>query len=312
MKILIIGNSDIFRRKIYFALQKFKNIEIEIASKKKIHNSYKVKKHYFSYLDAIRKTKAKIVYISLINSKHYYWGFQALKHNKHVIIDKPLTEDFKSTKTLLNLALKKKCLLSEAIVFHEHNQFKKTFLKLDLNNKTKIFCRFHIPQLKKDNFRNHKKFGGGCFQDMSAYASYLIYILFKNKKYSLICKKKKNTKNLINSFNLSAKSKNITFKASFSFNSIYKNEMLINNKSKTYYINFVFSPPIDNTLNVEIFDYLKNKKYKTKYNKQNIFYTYFRKIFKIIKDKKYIKLYEEVENIAKIKKELEIAAINNK
>jgi hypothetical protein len=36
MKILILGNSDIFRRKIYYALKKFRNIEIEVASKKKL------------------------------------------------------------------------------------------------------------------------------------------------------------------------------------------------------------------------------------------------------------------------------------
>ena len=304
MKILILGNSDIFRRKIYFALIKLKNIEIEIASKKKINNQLKINKHYFSYKEAIQKTEAKIIYISLVNSAHYYWGLQALNKNKHVIIDKPLTIDFKSTKKLLNLAFKKKCFISEAIVFHEHKRFQETLSKIDLNKKTKIFCKFHIPQLKKNNFRNYKKYGGGCFQDMSPYASYLVYIFFNDKKYSLLCKKRTNNKSLVNSFNLSVKSKNITLNASFSFNSIYKNEMSINNKSRMYFINSVFSPPINKQLNVEIFDYFKGKKYKIKYSKENIFRTYFDKVFKIIKAKKYYNFYKEIEDIAKIKKRI--------
>ena len=35
MKILVLGNSSIFKRKIYPALKKFKILKIELASKKK-------------------------------------------------------------------------------------------------------------------------------------------------------------------------------------------------------------------------------------------------------------------------------------
>ena len=47
MKVLILGNSNIFQRKIYFALKKFKNIEIEVASKRKINKNLKIKKKLF-------------------------------------------------------------------------------------------------------------------------------------------------------------------------------------------------------------------------------------------------------------------------
>jgi len=70
MRILILGNSNIFKRKIYFALKKFKKIEIEIASRKVVIKKNKIKKSYFSYDDALKNTDAKIVYISLINSEH--------------------------------------------------------------------------------------------------------------------------------------------------------------------------------------------------------------------------------------------------
>jgi predicted dehydrogenase len=92
---------------------------------------------------------------------------------------------YKDTKKLLNLAKKKNLLLTESIVFHYHNQFKNIISKINLRKKTKITAKFHIPKLKKKNYRNFLKYDGGCFQDMSPYASYLIYIFFKNKNYLL-------------------------------------------------------------------------------------------------------------------------------
>jgi len=240
MKILILGNSNIFQRKIYFALKKFKKLQIEIASKRKIDDKFKIKKHYTAYNEALKKTNAEIVYISLINSEHYKWAVKALNQKKNVIIDKPLTINYSQTKKLIDLASKKKLLLSEAIVFQNDLRFKKTIAKIDLNKPTRIFCKFHIPKLEKNNFRNFKKYGGGCFQDMSPYASYLIHIFFKNNKYSLKYKKKLDVNESVRSFDLFVKSKNIILEASFSFNNLYKNEISIHNKSKTYFINYSF------------------------------------------------------------------------
>ena len=303
MKVLILGNSNIFQRKIYFALKKFKNIEIEVASKRKINKNLKIKKNYFSYNEAINNTEAKLVYISLINSKHCYWALKSLKNNKHVIVDKPLALNFEQSNKLLKLAIKKKLLLSEAIVFQYHDQFKKILSRINVEKTTIISSKFHIPRLKKKNFRNYKRYGGGCFQDMSAYAAYLIYIFIKNKKYSL-------KKNLINkngcseSFDLTIKSKNIFLNSKFSFNSKYENNIIITNKSKKYFINFAFSPPIYKSLDVMVFDQMKKRRYKIHFKKQNTFYTYFDKIFNVIKKKNYNFFYKEIKELAKIKKKI--------
>ena len=304
MRILIIGNSGIFKKKIYFALKKFKKIKIELASRRKIQEEIKVNRKYSSYNKAINTTKAKIVYISLINSMHFKWALKSLNNNKHVIIDKPLTADFNDTKKLLNVAKKKKLLLTESIVLHYHNQFKNIISKINLRKRTKITAKFHIPKLEKKNYRNFQKYDGGCFQDMSPYASYLIYFFLKNENYLLNKHHIKNKNGLVNSFSISAKYKNISLNASFSFNAAYKNDIQITNDKKKYFINYVFSPPINKSLTVEVFDYLKRKKYKVKFIKQNIFHAYFKEIFKIIRDKKYHNFYNEIEDIAKIKEKI--------
>ena len=304
MRILIIGNSNIFKKKIYFALKKFKKIKIELASRKKIPEQIKINKKYNSYNEAINCTKAKIVYISLINSEHFKWALKSLNNNKHVIVDKPLTANLKDTKKLLNLAKKKKLLLAESIVFHYHNQFKYIVSKVNLKKNIKINAKFHIPKLEKKNYRNFRKYDGGCFEDMSPYASYLIYFFLKNKNYLLSKRYIKNKNYLVKSFFIKAKNKNVILNASFSFNSTYQNEIQIINGNKKFSISYAFSPPINQSLTVETFDFIKKKNYKVNFTKQNIFHTYFKEIFKLIRAKKYCHFYNEIKDIAQIKEKI--------
>ena len=117
---------------------------------------------------------------------------------------------------------------------------------------------------------------------MSPYAAYLIYYFFNKKRYSIDYKKSKN------GFLIKSQSKYIFLDASFSFNDKYKNEITIYNESKKYFIDYSFSPPINKILNLEISGRIKQKKRKIVFSRQNVFYTYFREIFKIINKKRYL------------------------
>ncbi len=304
MKILILGNSSIFQRKIYKSLIKFKKLSIEVASKRKLKLNSKIK-IYNTYKDAIDQTEAKIVYISLINSEHFKWALYSLKNLKHVLIDKPFTINLKQTKTLIKLANKKKLLLSEAVVFHKHQQFQKLFSMINLKKKTNIIASFHIPKLNKNNFRNYKKYGGGCFLDMSPYAAYLIHLFLRNNKY-VINKlyRNKNVKDLNEFFSIIVNSSKVKIFASFKFNSEYKNQIIVQNNSKKYYIDYAFSPPINKPVSMKIFDELKKKEYKLYFKKQNTFDVYFSELFVLLKKKKYNFFYNEIEKISKIRKKI--------
>ncbi len=301
MKVLILGNSGIFQRKIFPSLTKFKKISIEVASRRK-NNFNKNIKTYKSYKESIKKSDANIVYISLINSLHFKWALFALKNNKHVIIDKPFTLKSKETDKLINYAYKKKLFLSEAVVFHEHARFKNLIKRINKKKKTNIFASFHIPRLKKNNFRNYIKFGGGCFNDMSTYGAYLIFLFLYKKKYQI--KKINNKKNLNEFFSLRVNSKFVNIDATFKFNSDYKNEIVIANNSNKYLINYAFSPPIDKKTYITT-QYAKKKEYKFSFQKQNAFDVYFSNIFSLIKKKKYKFFYEEIKEISKIKKKIQ-------
>lgn len=304
MKLLVLGNSSIFNRKVLPGLKKIKDLEIEVASKRKINKNLIHVKSYNSYSDAIKKTKSKIIYISLVNSKHYFWAKKCLENKKHVIIDKPITLNLKQLDSLLSLATRQKLFISEAIVFHYHKQLKYLLKKISSKNLTKINTYFHIPKLDKKNFRNYSKLGGGCYQDMSSYAAYLIKLFFKNQKPIIKHKKHNFLRRNSNSFSFTAIKSNITLKCSFSFNRNYKNFMKIYTGDKEYKINYIFSPPIDQSL-VVLKKFKKSKKSeKIFFRSQNTFYTYFNLVFKIIKNKKFNFFFNELNQTAKIKNEI--------
>ena len=300
MKILILGNSSIFQKKIFDSLKKFNKISIEVASRRNINIDKKIKT-YKSYKLSIDNSDAKIVYISLVNSEHFKWALYALKKNKHVIIDKPFTLNLKETKILIKLATKKKLFLSEAVVFHKQLRFKKLFSNINIKKKTNILATFHIPKLDKNNFRNFQKYGGGCFNDMSTYAAYIIYIFLGKNKYKISQQIEK--KDINKSFSLIIGSRLTKIEMSFKFNSKYKNEIVVENNSKRYSINYAFSPPKDKPTNMIIFDG-KKKEYKLLFKKQNTFDKYFSNIFSLIKRKKHKSFYDEIEKIAKIRKQI--------
>ena len=138
MKILILGNSNIFQRKVLPALTKIKNLKMELASKSLKTTNIRYKKIYNNYEQALNETTANLVYISLVNSLHYKWAIKSLEYNKNLIIDKPITLNLDQTKKIIKFASKKKLLVSEAIVFNFHKQFEKMCSFIDFKKKTLI------------------------------------------------------------------------------------------------------------------------------------------------------------------------------
>ena len=100
MKILILGNSNIFQRKVLPALTKIKNLKMELASKSLKSTNIRYEKIYNNYEHALNETTANLVYISLVNSLHYKWAIKSLEYNKNLIIDKPITLNLDQTKKI--------------------------------------------------------------------------------------------------------------------------------------------------------------------------------------------------------------------
>jgi predicted dehydrogenase len=84
MKILILGYSDLARRKIIPAIKKIKSIHIDIASKSSKKENIGQENWYRDYNKALKESDAEIVYISLANSLHFNFALKAIFLGKNV------------------------------------------------------------------------------------------------------------------------------------------------------------------------------------------------------------------------------------
>ncbi|MEU8976129.1 Gfo/Idh/MocA family oxidoreductase [Streptomyces monashensis] len=112
------------------------------------------------------------VYLPLPAMMHAHWVAKALRAGKHVLAEKPLTGDAKSTDELLALADSQGLVLLENVVFPHHSQHARVRRMLadgavgELKDFTGVFT---IPPLPDENMRYDPDIGGGALLDMGVY-----------------------------------------------------------------------------------------------------------------------------------------------
>ena len=296
MKILILGYSNLCRRKIIPVLKKkFSNVKFSICSRSQKKKNIGAYDWFRDYKVALKKSKTDVVYISLINSLHYYWAKKFLENNYHVIIDKPATLNFKQAKNLVKLARKQKRLLSEAVVFYYHHQINKAIKEINsVKNLTHVHARFVIPKFPKKNFHNFKKYGGGCLLDMSPYAAavFRIFISKNIKKVTFLSSFKENKNGVNENFDVKIVVGKKSFSGYFSHNGEYENTLTLFTKRKSVTINRVFSPPNDENLILQVSDDHVKKEKKLK--KDDAFLNYLRRIIILLKTKRFENSYQNL------------------
>jgi len=255
MKLLILGFSSILQKKILRSFQKIDDICIEIASK----SSRSELVTYSDYYTAIKETKADLIYITLVNSLHFYWAKRALDQKKHVIIDKPAVLNTLDANELISLAKKNNCLLAEAVVFNYHDIFEE-FYKMQKKSNMFITAEFSFPQLPLDNFRYSKSLGGGAIYDLGPYAASIIRLFLDSKSLSLNSLiLSRDINGIDTSFTVQGKDDcNNFFSGYFGFCSEYVNNLKIISKNKNLSINKIFTLTSDET--AKLFFQQKNEK----------------------------------------------------
>ena len=285
MKVLLIGYSKIAKKRIlnFFINKKYIISVATISNKKKIKKIYK---QYTSYNEALKRSDADIVYISLPNSLHYKWAHKALSLGYHVIVGKPLCNSINEVNKLIKLAFNKNRLLSEATFFNYHDQFKKLVNLINDDKKiNKIDCNFTIPKPLKNSILSSTKLNGGVLMDMGPYAAAIARIFLNEKilSYKVFLKKDKNGLTTSLKFIIKYNSKN--YYGKFKFGGTYNNTLKVLTNNNQYILSRVFSPPSDKNLNIEI---IKNKvTILKKIKKDDCFANYFNEVSKKIKEKKY-------------------------
>src|ERR1700712_5987019 len=94
MNVLLLGYSSIAQRRVVPALAAIgavAGIDIASVSKTPAAGWPKAGTHYRDYDEALARSGADLVYISLPNSMHDAWIAACLAAGKHVVVDKPAT-----------------------------------------------------------------------------------------------------------------------------------------------------------------------------------------------------------------------------
>src|SRR5690349_13489852 len=116
-RILFLGCSSIAVRRAMpalLALDPATQLEVASRSGKAATVTHALSEIYEDYAEALRRSLAEVVYISLHNSAHYGWATKCLESGRHVIVDKPAFLTLRETENALDLAVKAGRCLVEA------------------------------------------------------------------------------------------------------------------------------------------------------------------------------------------------------
>lgn len=292
MNILILGYSRLVKKRILNVILK-NNIRFSIASKSSTRKVKKAYSWYRNYRIALNTSNADLVYVSLPNSQHYYWAKKALEKGYHVIVDKPLSENFLQAKNLIKIAKNKKKLIAEATFFNYHNQFNKAVKLLNgVKNIKHVNANFVIPFPKKNSILMSKKLSGGCLMDMGPYAAGVARLFCSGKLIKMYKTITKNKQGLIVSFSILCQFEKTSYSGYFCFGGEYQSNLTLFSKNKYIELNRVFSPPYNK--NIKILIKQKDSLHKKKIKKDNVFENFLKKIKYSLNQKKYNFYYKTI------------------
>jgi len=195
MHILLIGHSAIVKKRVLPALRSIKQVgRIDIASRSTpaccgdtpiCNGSF-----YSDYAEAISKSGADVVYISLVNSSHAEWVEHALEKGLHVIVDKPACTSLEDARRLTDLACANGLCLAEATVYawHPQIQLARDLFAAAAGHPTRLTAAFSFPPFPPDNFRNQKQLGGGALWDLGPYAVSSGRLFFNDAPDKMYCR----------------------------------------------------------------------------------------------------------------------------
>ena len=172
----LLGCSSIARKAILPALHSNNNFDLKYVASRSPEKgkSYAVEFNcdFCTYEDLLNNKNLDAVYVSLPNVLHYKFGKQVLKHNKHLLLDKPFTIWHKEAKELIEFAEKKRLVAMEGLMYVFHPTYKKVAELIEkgyIGEIKHIEATFGFPYMSDDNIRNKAALGGGAILDNMIY-----------------------------------------------------------------------------------------------------------------------------------------------
>ncbi|CAM2716980.1 unnamed protein product [Rotaria socialis] len=182
LKIGILGAANICNMALVNPASKLSNILIYgIAARNRPKAEAFARKHhipkvYDNYDELLADPDITAIYNPLPNGLHYQWTMKALRSGKHVLCEKPLSNNASEAREMVEEARKQNRLLVEAFHYRYHPMCNETLRNL-LSNKDRIGSIQNISAvftvaasfLKHDDIRFQYSLGGGTQMDLGCY-----------------------------------------------------------------------------------------------------------------------------------------------
>lgn len=175
MKLLVLGVSSIFRRRVLPGLIRagFDALDLCSASGKTCETPPGLPARRFGgYEEALDESGAQAVYVSTHNAGHAALVMAALERGKHVAVDKPAFMTLDDARRAVELAASKGLVLAEANVWSLHPRVTAARgLLAENGGAARLQAAFSFPPLPPGDYRLTRKLGGGALLDLGAYAA---------------------------------------------------------------------------------------------------------------------------------------------
>lgn len=155
----------------------------------KLKNENNIKEIFYDY-EELLKSDIDTVYIALPNNLHFEFSKKALEANKNVIVEKPITSNYKEAKILSHLARERKLFIFEAIT----TEYLPNYLKIKeliptLGDIKIVQCNYSQYSSRYNSFKEGKvlpafdpAFSGGALMDINIYNIHYVVGLFGKPK----------------------------------------------------------------------------------------------------------------------------------
>lgn len=194
MKVLILGYSQNVRERVLPALAGLGLDKVDIASASRAGSVQMPAgvggKVYDDYAEAIKRSRAELVWVSTVSSTHAAWAAEALSRGRHAVVDKPAGVSLELVQRALELAQAKSLLLAEAQAWTYHPQVaaaRQAIAEAD-SAPAHLLAAYSFPPLAETNFRYQRALGGGAINDLGPFAVSAGRIFFGAMPEEICCR----------------------------------------------------------------------------------------------------------------------------
>ncbi len=180
----VLGCSSIARRRTLPAIATVGSVRPAVVASRSRKTAESVAKEFgarpASHQELIDDPDIDAVYLSLPTGLHHEWTRRALLAGKHVLCEKPLTDNAAHTAALSDLAAELGLVLRENFAFLHHPQHERVRELVDegrIGELRTVTATFGCPPLPAADVRYDRNLGGGALLDIGVYPIRLALLL---------------------------------------------------------------------------------------------------------------------------------------